>query len=194
MIPCILAWFCCRRCLNTAVIMCQLVYGVVTVSLFTITMGMYTCIRVLYIDERAWNTICLCAVNSHWFLWYVDLLFSSPPQALAIKTADHHGCPIILANDPDADRLAVAEKQADGSWRVFNGNETGFFLSWWALHNYKRTHPHFDGMWYTGTHALHSYTCTYTFGSLSSFLGGQSPAGIPGSCHVYVSVPSYMYM
>ena len=122
-----------------------------------------------------------------------DLLFSSC-QALAIKTADHHGCPIILANDPDADRLAVAEKQADGSWRVFNGNETGFFLSWWVLHNYKRTHPHFDGMWYwySCTEQLHIHA---HFGSLSSFLGGQGPTGIPGSSHVYVcvSVPSYMY-
>ena len=30
---------------------------------------------------------------------------------LAIQTAEKFDCPIILANDPDADRLAVAEKQ-----------------------------------------------------------------------------------
>jgi phosphoglucomutase / phosphopentomutase len=32
--------------------------------------------------------------------------------ALSIATADANGCPLIIANDPDADRLAVAEKDA----------------------------------------------------------------------------------
>ena len=31
-------------------------------------------------------------------------------QLLSMKKADACGCPIIIANDPDADRLAVAEK------------------------------------------------------------------------------------
>ncbi|PIK61203.1 putative phosphoglucomutase-2-like [Apostichopus japonicus] len=42
---------------------------------------------------------------------------------LSFKTADENGSRVILANDPDADRLAVAEKLEDGSWKVFNGNE-----------------------------------------------------------------------
>ena len=102
---------------------------------------------------------CVCVLLIHTDSFGILTCCFHPRQALAIKTADRHGCPIILANDPDADRLAVAEKQADGSWRVFNGNETGFFLSWWALHNYKRTHPHFDGMWcwYSCTAQLYMY-------------------------------------
>lgn len=32
-------------------------------------------------------------------------------QTLAMKTADENNSTIVLANDPDADRLAIAEKQ-----------------------------------------------------------------------------------
>ncbi|XP_064636470.1 phosphopentomutase-like isoform X2 [Lineus longissimus] len=52
---------------------------------------------------------------------------------LSIKTANEHGSSIILANDPDADRLAVAEKQPSGDWKVFTGNETGALFGWWLL-------------------------------------------------------------
>lgn len=52
---------------------------------------------------------------------------------LAIKLADQCDSPIILANDPDADRLAVAEKQANGEWKIFNGNELGSLLGWWSF-------------------------------------------------------------
>jgi phosphomannomutase len=41
---------------------------------------------------------------------------------LAIKTANESNSTIILANDPDADRLAVAEKNSTtGEWKIFNG-------------------------------------------------------------------------
>ncbi len=57
---------------------------------------------------------------------------------LAIKTANENDSTIILANDPDADRLAVAEKNRHSDdWRVFNGNEIGALLGWWIWHCYK---------------------------------------------------------
>ena len=45
-----------------------------------------------------------------------------------MKAAEANNSGVILANDPDADRLAVAEKQQDGSWKVFTGNELGGLL------------------------------------------------------------------
>ncbi|KAK9399180.1 phosphoglucomutase-2 [Crotalus adamanteus] len=52
---------------------------------------------------------------------------------LSFALADKEGARIILANDPDADRLAVAEKQESGEWKVFSGNETGALLGWWLF-------------------------------------------------------------
>ena len=52
---------------------------------------------------------------------------------LSFKTAEEHGAIYILANDPDADRLAVAQKSSDGKWKIFNGNEIGAMLAWWQM-------------------------------------------------------------
>lgn len=52
---------------------------------------------------------------------------------LALKTATESKCEIILANDPDADRLAVAEIGENGKYKLFSGNEMGALLGWWVL-------------------------------------------------------------
>ncbi|KAJ2848119.1 hypothetical protein J3B02_004017, partial [Coemansia erecta] len=44
---------------------------------------------------------------------------------MAKATADHHGIGLVVANDPDADRFAAAEKQSDGSWLAFTGDQLG---------------------------------------------------------------------
>ncbi|KAF2365422.1 Alpha-D-phosphohexomutase alpha/beta/alpha domain I [Trinorchestia longiramus] len=50
---------------------------------------------------------------------------------LSFRTADGANSSVILANDPDADRLALAVK-LEGGWKVFTGNEEGALLGWWA--------------------------------------------------------------
>jgi len=47
-----------------------------------------------------------------------------------MKTAERAGSKVIIANDPDADRLAVAEREG-GRWRLFSGNEIGWVLGHW---------------------------------------------------------------
>ncbi|KAI9335284.1 phosphoglucomutase 1 [Obelidium mucronatum] len=49
---------------------------------------------------------------------------------LAIKLANSKGIGLVLANDPDADRFAVAEKKKDGSWHVFTGDQIGSLLGY----------------------------------------------------------------
>ncbi|KAL0487378.1 phosphoglucomutase [Acrasis kona] len=58
--------------------------------------------------------------------------------SLAIQTAQQHDSKLILANDPDADRLAVAERQTDGEWRIFNGNEIAVLMAHWVWTRHKK--------------------------------------------------------
>jgi len=51
---------------------------------------------------------------------------------LAKKFAADNNCDIVVANDPDADRLAVAEKdRSTGEWTVFHGDQIGTMLGLW---------------------------------------------------------------
>lgn len=51
---------------------------------------------------------------------------------LAIARAIKINADVVIANDPDADRLAVAVPGADGAWRRLSGNEVGYLLGWRA--------------------------------------------------------------
>ncbi|MCT9622229.1 phospho-sugar mutase [Curtobacterium sp. C2H10] len=42
------------------------------------------------------------------------------------------GADLVIANDPDADRLALAIPDGDGSFRRLSGNEVGWLLGWRA--------------------------------------------------------------
>jgi phosphomannomutase len=48
---------------------------------------------------------------------------------LALATAEREAVDLVLANDPDADRLGVALRSRDASWRALNGNEIGVLLA-----------------------------------------------------------------
>ncbi|XP_074029309.1 phosphoglucomutase 2 [Leptinotarsa decemlineata] len=61
---------------------------------------------------------------------------------LSFKTANQNNSFVIIANDPDADRLAVAEKNRQtGEWKVFTGNELGTLFGWWMLFCFKKRFP-----------------------------------------------------
>jgi phosphomannomutase len=50
----------------------------------------------------------------------------------AITFSTKKNCDIILANDPDADRLGVAEYCKErGEWVVFTGDQIGTLLGHW---------------------------------------------------------------
>jgi len=51
--------------------------------------------------------------------------------ALALEV----GADLVLANDPDADRLAVAARRPDGSYQMLSGNEIGLLLAETLMQN-----------------------------------------------------------
>jgi len=58
---------------------------------------------------------------------------------LALQTADENDITVVIANDPDADRLGVAEKQQGGDWRIFTGNEIASIFAYWILRQMKES-------------------------------------------------------
>ncbi|GMI43744.1 hypothetical protein TrCOL_g11690 [Triparma columacea] len=60
----------------------------------------------------------------------------------AMKLAEAEDKDIVLANDPDADRLAVAERdRATGTWTVFKGDQIGVLLGHWMWESFGRSAP-----------------------------------------------------
>jgi len=59
---------------------------------------------------------------------------------LAMQTADAASVSLILASDPDADRLAVAEK-VEGTWHQFTGNQLGILLASYCFETYPKDKP-----------------------------------------------------
>eukprot|EP00759_Apiculatamorpha_spiralis_P024895 PhF_6_TR28080/c0_g1_i1/m.41485/K15779/PGM2; phosphoglucomutase / phosphopentomutase len=84
---------------------------------------------------------------------------------LAMATADRNQSTLILANDPDADRLAVAERQPNGTWKVFTGNELGSLLGWWRWETCEKR----PGQKYAMLHSTVSSAFLQTMGKAEGF-------------------------
>jgi phosphoglucomutase len=57
--------------------------------------------------------------------------------ALAIKKASETGAELVIATDPDADRLGIAVRNKQDEFVLLNGNQTGTLLTWYILSQYR---------------------------------------------------------
>ncbi len=57
--------------------------------------------------------------------------------AMAIQKANETGAELVMATDPDADRLGVAVRNDKGEFVLLNGNQTGILLTWYILSQYR---------------------------------------------------------
>ena len=53
--------------------------------------------------------------------------------AMAVAVADKEGADLVMATDPDADRIGIAVRDNEGKMVLLNGNQTGSILTYYIL-------------------------------------------------------------
>ncbi len=53
--------------------------------------------------------------------------------AMALDLARQKGADLVMATDPDADRLGIAVRKPSGEFILLNGNQTGALLTWYII-------------------------------------------------------------
>lgn len=58
---------------------------------------------------------------------------NAPALKMAIELAEKIGAEIVIGTDPDADRMGVAVRDADGKMVLLTGNQIGSLMAWYRL-------------------------------------------------------------
>ena len=69
-------------------------------------------------------------------------------MAMALKKADETGADLVLATDPDADRLGIAVRDNEGKMVQLTGNQTWSFLTYYVLTRWQELGKLQDGKGY----------------------------------------------
>lgn len=57
--------------------------------------------------------------------------------SMAIRKAEEKNAALVMATDPDGDRLGIAVRDLTGKFALLNGNETGAILTWYIVSQMK---------------------------------------------------------
>ena len=72
---------------------------------------------------------------------FPTVVYANPEEVaafeLGVKLADEIGAKLVMANDPDADRIGIAVKDDKDNWYYPNGNQVGLLLIQYLLNNKK---------------------------------------------------------
>jgi phosphoglucomutase len=72
---------------------------------------------------------------------FPTVIYPNPeePEAmnLALQKAKKLDADIVMATDPDADRVGIAIKNHHGEWQLLNGNQTGALIIYYLLRRWK---------------------------------------------------------
>ena len=59
-------------------------------------------------------------------------------MTLGMKLGTKLNADLVIASDPDADRLAIVCRDSKGEWIIINGNQTAMMLSYYIIENKKK--------------------------------------------------------
>ena len=59
-------------------------------------------------------------------------------MTLGMKLGTKLNADLVIASDPDADRLAIVCRNTKGEWEILNGNQTAMMFSWYIIANKKK--------------------------------------------------------
>ncbi|MEE6473300.1 hypothetical protein FKM82_009936 [Ascaphus truei] len=97
---------------------------------------------------------------------------------LSLRLAEKEEARVVVATDPDADRLAVAEQQDTGCWKVFTGNELAALLGWWMFFCWDKNRA--KGSAVSDVYMLATTVSSTILGAIASKEGFQFEETLPG--------------
>ena len=72
---------------------------------------------------------------------FPTVVYPNPEEAeamsMAMKQAESVGAELVLATDPDSDRVGIAIRNPQGHMQLLNGNQTAALLTWYVLQSKK---------------------------------------------------------
>ena len=72
---------------------------------------------------------------------FPTVVYTNPEEkealSIALKKAERIDADLVLATDPDADRVGIAVKNLSGEFELLNGNQTGSLLIYYILERWK---------------------------------------------------------
>ena len=110
---------------------------------------------------------------------------------LAFAAAAEAGAELVIANDPDADRLAVGFPDADGSWQRLSGNEVGALLGWRAAERLAGTEGVLAAS-IVSSPALAEVARQYNLGYVDTLTGFKWVSRVPGLSYGYEEALGYL--
>lgn len=94
------------------------------------TLEAYGFTNVSYVEEQ-------CTVDGN----FSTVVYPNPEEhealTLSIKKATEVGADLVMATDPDADRVGIAVRDTNGTFVLLNGNQTGSLLMHYVLNAWK---------------------------------------------------------